>query len=300
MIKDNSDGESWATWKRANTKKLEHPAGYEEKFVDLVLSQVPSIQPDDVIAQYPFVDSKGRNRRIDFVIQNDKKGWLLPIELDGNKRALYPEKWTDSLDRQNDLLRIFGSLLRYSNEKMRSNSKAIIEEIGQELLIQTANKRSRERRDKVLQNIGNDAAPAMQPAPSGNRGISRKATVLLGIAVLVAGLAVWAINQHRTLSVVLRPSLAAIAPSQAGAYVGERKLVCGTLASSSEIPSGRFLNFDRPYPNQAMTVVLWRRDYDAVGKLDVSNGDNLCVEGVIQLYDGKPRIQLSEQGQIIR
>jgi hypothetical protein len=300
MINVISHSERWAEWKKVNADKLKHPVDYERKFVDLVLSQISSLKPDDVIPQYPFVDSGGRHRRIDFVIQNEDKGWFLPIELDVNKGAKYPEKWSDSLDRQNDLLRIYNVLLRYSNDKMLNNSKAIIEEIERELLTQTANKRSRDRHDEVLRTIANGAVFAPQPAPSVGHGIGRKTTLLLGIAIPVVGLAAWAISQQSIFSAAWRPNFVAIAASQAGAHVGERKVVCGIIASLNEVPSARFFNFDRRFPNQTMTIVMWRRDYAAVGKLDVSEGDNFCVEGVIEQHEGKPRVQLSDRRQIVR
>ncbi len=58
----------WDTWKFFNKNKLTHIAGYEEKFVDLILSNIPEITPEDVISQYHFIDRKGNSRFIDFFI----------------------------------------------------------------------------------------------------------------------------------------------------------------------------------------------------------------------------------------
>ena len=62
----------WQKWKYENRDKIKHIVGYEEKFVDEILSQIPEISPDDVIAQYPFKDNKSGNRYIDFMIINKR------------------------------------------------------------------------------------------------------------------------------------------------------------------------------------------------------------------------------------
>lgn len=124
---------NWQQWKAKYHRELEHIAGYEEKFVDLVLMNIPNLQPTDVIPQYHFKDSDGKNRYIDFMIINQHKNWLLPIELDGYAKMVGNgndyERFTDFLSRQNDVIKIFGKIFRFSNKEFLTKPKSIINTI---------------------------------------------------------------------------------------------------------------------------------------------------------------------------
>ena len=133
---------SWEEWIYANKKELEHVAGYEEQFVRCILAQVPEIKPEDVVAQYHFTDSNGGNRYIDFMIENKSKGYLLPIELDGYWKVKTYREFDDMLKRQNDLVKIYGVLLRYTNKKMELDPQGIIKEIRHTLHLQNTNQLS--------------------------------------------------------------------------------------------------------------------------------------------------------------
>lgn len=125
--------QTWEEWKRIHHLKIQHIAGFEEKFVDTVLSNISLISPEDVIPQYHFIDHKNGNRYIDFVIviSRGSSKTLLPIELDGKTKFDTYESFNDTLERQNDLISQFGFLLRYSNKKMLEQPQAIISEITQ-------------------------------------------------------------------------------------------------------------------------------------------------------------------------
>lgn len=124
---------NWQQWKAKYHRELEHIAGYEEKFVDLVLMNIPNLQPTDVIPQYHFKDSTGKNRYIDFMIINQHKNWLLPIELDGYAKMVGNgndyERFTDFLERQNDVIKIFGKIFRFSNKEFLTKPKGVINTI---------------------------------------------------------------------------------------------------------------------------------------------------------------------------
>lgn len=128
---------NWNEWKIVNSNNIAHPVGFEERFVDSVLSKIDLINPTDVISQYPFTDHNGKQRYIDFVIkikQNDKQQYLLPIELDGKTKFDTYESFNDTLERQNDLIKKFNILLRYSNKKMLNQPDDIILEIRNVIL----------------------------------------------------------------------------------------------------------------------------------------------------------------------
>ena len=74
------------------------------------------------IPQYPFIDSEGKNRRIDFVIlKNNKK---IALEINGelyHAEGIIPnEIFDDNLYRQNEILNAGYKLLRFSYNQLQS------------------------------------------------------------------------------------------------------------------------------------------------------------------------------------
>lgn len=137
---------NWQTWKKKNKKKLYHHQGFEQQFVESVLEKIEELKPEDVVAQYPFIDADGGQRYIDFLIQNEAQGWLLPIELDGLGKMMgfqdkpSYERFHDFLMRQNHILFLFPCLLRYDNKMMLNEPHKIIAEIKRFLHLQSQQK----------------------------------------------------------------------------------------------------------------------------------------------------------------
>ncbi len=75
-----------------------------------------------VIPQYPFLDSEGRNRRIDFGLVFDNK--RVALEVNGetyHAEGIIPnEMFDDNLNRQNEILSTGWFLLRYSYSQLQS------------------------------------------------------------------------------------------------------------------------------------------------------------------------------------
>jgi hypothetical protein len=74
-----------------------------------------------VVPQYPFIDSEGRNRKIDFAfVKDDKK---LALEVNGetyHAEGIIPnEMFDDNLFRQNEILSHRWSLLRFSYNQLQ-------------------------------------------------------------------------------------------------------------------------------------------------------------------------------------
>lgn len=120
---------TWDEWLVLNKKNIEHIAGFEEQFVNSILRRIPEITPDDVKSQYYFIDSKGGNRYIDFMIINPSKGYALPIELDGIWKVRNYDDFNDMLARQNALITKYGILLRFTNKQMFNESGTVIKSI---------------------------------------------------------------------------------------------------------------------------------------------------------------------------
>lgn len=142
---------SWIEFKQQHTYEWQDSFGFPELFVDNVLSKINGLTPDDVQVEYPFKDNNGRSRRVDFMIINPKRNWLLPIELDGMAKMVdesfdagtYRQryaKFNDFLERQNAIIGQFGLVLRYSNNSFRDNPNKIINEI-----VDTLNKQSKQQ-----------------------------------------------------------------------------------------------------------------------------------------------------------
>lgn len=125
----------WQSFKIKYKKQLYHVAGYEEKFVDLVLSKVSGLEPIDVIPQY-FISDEIGSRYIDFVIKSEDKGWNIAIELDGLGKMFDDNyvldrddryrRFDDMLRRQNVIVSAGFTLLRFTNKTMLKDSKYII------------------------------------------------------------------------------------------------------------------------------------------------------------------------------
>src|SRR5262245_60066300 len=82
------------------------------------------------------------------------------------------------------------------------------------------------------------------------------------------------------------PALAAdsISAQDAAAHIGETATVCGTVVSANYAVKSKgqptFLNFDRPYPNQIFTVMIWGNDRAKFGEPEnVMLGKKLCASG---------------------
>jgi hypothetical protein len=100
----------WDDWINNNLDNLYHPMDYELQFVNTILKNIPELSPNDVFAQHHFVDQQGKNRYIDFMIKNNYKNYLLPIELDGFWKVSNYTDFNDMLSRQNALISKYRSL----------------------------------------------------------------------------------------------------------------------------------------------------------------------------------------------
>jgi len=95
-----------------------------------------------------------------------------------------------------------------------------------------------------------------------------------------------------------------ISASDASKYVGQKKTVCGKIASTKYLSSNSrqptFLNLDKAYPDQIFTIVIWGSDRKNFPKPpETAYADQkLCVTGTITNYKDKPEIVVNSPGQI--
>ena len=106
-------------------------------------------------------------------------------------------------------------------------------------------------------------------------------------------LAAWPIAAHT----------APLNPEEAASHVGENATVCGLVSSAryaaQATAAPTFLDFGRPYPNQSFTAIIFGGDRTKFGAPEISLSEKqVCVEGKIFLYQGKPEIILRDPKQI--
>jgi hypothetical protein len=106
-------------------------------------------------------------------------------------------------------------------------------------------------------------------------------------------LAAWPIAAHT----------APLNPEEAATHVGENATVCGLVSSAryaaQATAAPTFLDFGRAYPNQSFTAIIFGADRTKFGAPEISLSEKqVCVEGKIFLYQGKPEIILRDPKQI--
>jgi hypothetical protein len=92
---------------------------------------------------------------------------------------------------------------------------------------------------------------------------------------------------------------ASLSPEEAASHVGKNATVCGLVAparyAAQATAAPIFLDFDRPYPNQIFTAIIFGGDRTKYGAPELSLRERqACVTGEIFLYQGTPEIILRD------
>lgn len=89
---------------------------------------------------------------------------------------------------------------------------------------------------------------------------------------------------------------AKIEANKSAFHVGESIMACGKLAQIKHLENRHYLNLDKPYPNQTLTILVWNSDYrwfeSRFGSLDAMNGRRICARGVIEQYKNSLQIEV--------
>jgi len=91
--------------------------------------------------------------------------------------------------------------------------------------------------------------------------------------------------------------------TEAKDHIGEQSTVCGKVVSTMFAEKSRgsptFLNFDKPYPDQIFTLVIWGSDRSKFGDPETTyRGKRVCVTGKISAYKGVPEVVANEPAQV--
>ncbi len=102
----------------------------------------------------------------------------------------------------------------------------------------------------------------------------------------------------------VQPVRAAELPAaEAAKHLGDTATVCGVVASGkydADLKSQpTFLDFEKPYPDQVFTAVIFGSDRSKFGNPETSlRGKRVCVTGKIQDRSGLPEIILNDPKQL--
>ena len=81
-----------------------------------------------------------------------------------------------------------------------------------------------------------------------------------------------------------------IESSKAPFHVGETLLACGQAVEVKKLTNRTVINFDKPYPNQPLAVIIWNSDTAGFekkfGSLAGLEGEKVCAYGKIEDYKG--------------
>lgn len=90
-----------------------------------------------------------------------------------------------------------------------------------------------------------------------------------------------------------------VAADSAKFHIGEQTTVCGKVMGVYTGKSGVVkLNFGADYPNNTFTAVIFENDVKKFKPAAEFKGQTICVNGNIELYNGKPEIVLHDPLQV--
>ena len=79
-------------------------------------------------------------------------------------------------------------------------------------------------------------------------------------------------------------------------YVGQSVMACGKLVEIKHLSNRHYLNLDREYPNETLTILVWDNDYrwfeERFGKIDAKIGQRFCGRGTIEEYKNNMQMQI--------
>ena len=80
-------------------------------------------------------------------------------------------------------------------------------------------------------------------------------------------------------------------------HVGKSVMACGTLAEIKHLPKVHYLNLDKKYPNQSLTLLIWDTEYpwfeQRFGNMDAMLGQRVCARGKIEAYKSNLQIKIT-------
>jgi hypothetical protein len=108
-------------------------------------------------------------------------------------------------------------------------------------------------------------------------------------------------NNTSTILTTQNDTQSKISSKNASVYINEILTVCGPVVDSRYASASKgqptFLNFDYPYPNHTFTIVIWgqnRTNFSSPPEKKYMS-KNVCIDGYIDSYKGKPQIEATSE-----
>lgn len=104
----------------------------------------------------------------------------------------------------------------------------------------------------------------------------------------------------RTNSVPPSGEIVKIDASEAKDHIGDRAIVTGKVAEVNQNDKVLRLNLDEPFPNQALTAIIFGSNTNVFKKMDLFSlkGKTVAIRGNIAEFKGHPEIILVETNQV--
>jgi len=81
-------------------------------------------------------------------------------------------------------------------------------------------------------------------------------------------------------------------------HVNENAIVRGYVADVVEREKVAYLNFDKKYPKNSFSAVIFDDKFSEVGELNIYKNQNVEIKGTITIYKDKPQIIITSKNQI--
>ncbi len=84
--------------------------------------------------------------------------------------------------------------------------------------------------------------------------------------------------------------------ANAAFHLGKSVVACGVVKEVKRFKRGIYLNMDKPFPQQSLTLVAWEDDLqmfqEKFGNLELLKDRRVCGQGVVNQYRGANQISL--------
>jgi hypothetical protein len=308
---------------------------YEALFAKKVLPLVDGLKWETVTAQYPFVDSDGRNRYCDFTII-ESQSVRVAIEIDGyDKRGtgsgMTHSEFLDWQRRQASLASRGWHVLRFANRDVRDEPRMCAKHITN-LLRRLRQAQTGRIEIVTFQSTESEliAAPTplqMPQTPEVAPKQKNKFGLIVGL-ICLAATALWQINDfelHQDLDVRKKSTTSRIygtldcknpqdwtaAKNNVGHVVTVRGPLLDTRPRPDITGSPLWIDIGKQFPEKnRLTIVVWGQNWPKfdMSELDLDTwretntksfrGVSFCITGRVSEYKGAPQIELSTPDQI--
>jgi DNA/RNA endonuclease YhcR with UshA esterase domain len=102
----------------------------------------------------------------------------------------------------------------------------------------------------------------------------------------------------KELNTAAGENIVKITSSEANSHINANAVVKGYVADVVIREKVAYLNFDKKYPKNTFSAVIFEGKFSEVGDLSIYKNQNVEVKGIITEYKGKPQIIISSKNQI--